>query len=236
MGNQQFDGFGKDAMPFLKALGFHQSRDWFKENRSLYDSQLFLPFVALLETSSQRLAQAGIPLRGERKTSLFRINRDIRFSREKHPYNTRVSGVLTRTGTKKDIGGVYMHFEPGNCFLASGLWYPPAPLLKAMRAQIVARSEEFTGLVDDLAAHGLSIGHGEMVVRTPNGFKDVTDEDLLFWVKHKSYIVQKQIPEKLIHSAQLVDEIEVFASQVMPLMNIVWRAIDPLREEAIPAS
>jgi len=236
MGDQKFNGFGKDAMPFLKALGFHQSRDWFKENRSLYESQLFLPFVALLETSSQRLAKAGIPLRGERKTSLFRINRDIRFSKEKHPYNTRVSGVLTRTGTKKDIGGVYMHFEPGNCFLASGLWYPPAPLLKAMREQIVARSDEFKALVDDLAKHDLSIGHDDMVVRTPNSFKDVTDEDLLFWIKHKGYIVQKKIPEKLIHSTKLVDEIEAFANQVMPLMNFVWRAVDPLREEAIASA
>ena len=236
MDDQQFDGFGKNALPFLKALGFHQNRDWFKDNRSIYDSQLFLPFVALLETTSQRFSETGIPLRGERKTSLFRINRDIRFSKEKHPYNTRVSGVLTRTGTKKDVGGVYMHFEPGNCFLASGLWFPPAPLLKAMREQIVARQDEFTKLVDDLDKHGLSIGHDNMVVRTPNGFKEVTNEDLLFWIKHKGYIVQKMIPEKLIHSADLVGEIEAFAQQVLPLMNFIWRAVDPLREDSPMAS
>jgi len=133
MSDTPFDGFGKKALPFLKALGFHQSREWFKENRKLYDSELFMPLVALLASASERMAAADIPLRGERKTSMFRINRDIRFAKEKHPYNTRVSGVLTRTGTKKDVGGIYMHFEPGNCFLASGLWFPPGPQLKAMR-------------------------------------------------------------------------------------------------------
>lgn len=231
MSEADFSGFGRQALPFLKALGFHQDRDWFKENRTLYDSELFHPFVALLESASHRLAAAGIPLRGERKTSLFRINRDIRFSKEKHPYNTRVSGVLTRTGTKKDTGGLYMHFEPENCFLASGLWFPPGPKLKAMREQIVARSTEFLELASGLKKTELPIGDDNMVSRTPHGFKHVEDEELLFWLKHKNFIVQRKLSEDIIHSPLLVDEIERFARQIMPLMQFIWRAVDPLREE-----
>ncbi|MEP1207898.1 MAG: TIGR02453 family protein [Rhizobiaceae bacterium] len=230
MSEMEFAGFGKDAMPFLKALGFHQSRDWFKENRKLYDSELFMPFVALLENANARLAAKDIPLNGERKTSLFRINRDIRFSKDKSPYNTRVSGVLTRTGTKKDVGGVYMHFEPDNCFLASGLWFPPGPQLKAMREQIVARSDEFLKLVADLEKSDLSIGHDQMVTRTPLGFKDVEDETLLFWLKHKGFIIQHMLDEKVIYSSELLDEIEQFAAKIMPFMQFIWRAVDPLRE------
>jgi len=52
MSKGEFTGFGKEALPFLTALGFHQNREWFKENRAIYDSQLFEPFVALLETST----------------------------------------------------------------------------------------------------------------------------------------------------------------------------------------
>ena len=226
-----FSGFGKEALPFLKALGFHQSREWFQENRALYDSQLFMPFVALLESANSRMESAGIPLRGERKTSLFRINRDIRFSKDKSPYNTRVSGVLTRTGTKKDIGGIYMHFEPDNCFLASGLWFPPGPILKAMREQIVERQQDFLQLAADLESAGLAIGEHDMVKRTPLGFKHVENEELLYWLKHKSFIVQKKLDEDIIHSAALLDEIEQFGLQVMPFMQFVWRAVDPLREE-----
>lgn len=226
-----FTGFGKEALPFLKALGFHQSREWFQENRKIYDSQLFLPFVALLESANDRMEKASIPLRGERKSSLFRINRDIRFSKDKSPYNTRVSGVLTRTGTKKDISGLYMHFEPGNCFLASGLWFPPGPILKAMREQIVERSDEFLGLASDLDKAGVGIGGNDMVTRTPLGFKHVEDEEMLFWLKHKSFIVQKKLDENVIHSTALLDEIETFGRQALPFMQFIWRAVDPLREE-----
>ena len=146
-------------------------------------------------------------------------------------YNTRVSGVLTRTGTKKDVGGVYMHFEPGNCFLASGLWFPPGPQLKAMREQIVARREEFLKLVAGLEKTGLSIGDDQMVSRTPLGFKHVEDETLLFWLKHKGFIIQHMLDEGVIHSPKLLDEIEQFALKVMPFMQFVWRAVDPMREE-----
>ena len=226
-----FTGFGKQALPFLKALGFHQSREWFQENRSIYDNELFNPFVALLESANERMEKAGIPLRGERKTSLFRINRDIRFSKDKSPYNTRVSGVLTRTGTKKDISGLYMHFEPGNCFLASGLWFPPGPILKAMREQMVERYDEFSKLAADLDKAGIGIGEDDMVSRTPLGFKHIEDAEMLFWLKHKSFIVQKKLDEKLIHSAALLDEIEGFGQQALPFMQFIWRAVDPLREE-----
>ncbi len=231
MSELAFEGFGDNAMPFLKALGFHQSREWFQENRKIYDAELFMPFVALLQSANQRLAAKNIPLRGERKTSLFRINRDIRFSKEKHPYNTRVSGVLTRTGTKKDTGGLYMHFEPDNCFLASGLWFPPGPKLKAMREQIVARKSAFLKLTKELERSGLPIGHDQMVTRTPLGFKDVDDQDVLFWLKHKSFIIQQKLDEKVIHTPQLLDEIEQFGAKIMPFMQFVWRATDPLREE-----
>ena len=70
-----------------------------------------------------------------------------------------------------------------------------------------------------------------MVSRTPLGFKEVTNEDLLFWLKHKSFIVQQKLDDKSINSPDLVDEIERFAQTVLPLMQFIWRAVDPLREE-----
>ena len=231
MSNPSFVGFGPDALPFLKALGFHQSRDWFQENRKIYEENLLIPFGTLLEDASQRMRANGIPLHGSRKSSLFRINRDIRFSKDKTPYNTRVSGVLPRNGTKKDISGVYMHFEPDNCFLASGLWFPPSPILKAMRERIVAQQKDFFKIVQGLENASLAIGHNEMVTRTPLGFKEVTNKDLLFWLKHKSFIVQQKLDDKSINSPDLVDEIERFAQTVLPLMQFIWRAVDPLRDE-----
>mgnify|MGYP003383609982 CR=1 FL=1 len=73
----RFKGFGPDTIGFFKALGFHQNRDWFQENRTLYEEQVKGPTLALVEDLSERFEKAGIPLRGG-KATLFRINRDDR--------------------------------------------------------------------------------------------------------------------------------------------------------------
>ncbi|MFD0918094.1 TIGR02453 family protein [Pseudahrensia aquimaris] len=229
-----FEGFGKNAMPFFKALAFHQNREWFLENKKLYEQEAREPMVALVETLSERFEKEGLPFRGSRKTSLFRINRDVRFSKEKHPYKTNVTGVLTRTGTKKDVGGIYMHFDPEGSFPASGLWFPPSPELKAMRGQIVARWKDFKKLAADLEEAGTPLGlaGGQGVLtRPPKGFADIEDEELMGWLKRKSFVAQLPIDEKRLTSPDLVEDVVAFGHTIMPFMNFVWRATDPLREE-----
>lgn len=227
-----FTGFGKQAMDFLKALGFHQDREWFHENKKLYDAELRGPLCSFVADASARMEKESIPLFGTQKSSLFRINRDIRFSKEKHPYNTHVSGVLTRNGTKKDMGGVYFHFSPEGSFFASGLWHPPSPELKAMREQIVARKKDFLAVESDLAKKKLSFGADDMLKRLPPQFKAEDDPDLVRLLKHKSYVVSRPIDNKRITSPKLLDDIAVFAKDIEPFMQFVWRATDPVREQA----
>ncbi|MDD9909840.1 MAG: TIGR02453 family protein [Ahrensia sp.] len=231
MSECEFEGFGTEALPFLKALGFHQDRDWFHDNKALYESQLRRPLIALVETISHRFEQKGLPFRGARKSSLFRINRDIRFAKEKHPYNTHVSGVLTRDGTKKDTGGLYFQIGPEGSFMASGLWYPQGTKLRAFRELMIERAEEFFTLEDDLKSNGLKFGTESKLTRPPNGFKHVHDERLIERLKYKSFVVSQPLDEETLYSSKLLDEMEDFARIVVPFMQFVWRATDPLREE-----
>ena len=76
-----FEGFGPQALPFFKALAFHQTREWFEENRGTYEAAVKAPMGDLVEETSARLAKAKIPIKGDRKSSLFRIHSDVRFSR-----------------------------------------------------------------------------------------------------------------------------------------------------------
>ena len=96
-----FQGFGAQALPFFKALAFHQSKEWFEANRGTYESAVKAPMGDLVEETAAGLAKAMIPIKGDRKSSLFRIHRDLRFSRNKDPYKTNSGVALTRTGTKK---------------------------------------------------------------------------------------------------------------------------------------
>src|SRR5207244_531775 len=95
-----FRGFGQKALPFFRALDFHQDRDWFRDNRAIYDADVYEPLAALIATLSEACAARGLPLRGSPKGSIFRIHRDVRFSKDKRPYKAHAGALMTRSGTK----------------------------------------------------------------------------------------------------------------------------------------
>ena len=107
-----FKGFGEKALPFFRALDFHQERAWFQENRGLYDSEIYEPLCAFVTTLSETCAARGLPLRGSPKASIFRVYRDVRFAKDKRPFKTHAGAVLTRTGAKNDNGLFYIHVSP----------------------------------------------------------------------------------------------------------------------------
>ena len=82
-----FKGSGEKALPFLKALDFHQNREWFLENKDIFEAHLYQPLGDLVDDLMTRFEKAGLPFRGDRKKSQFRIKRDTRFSKDKSPYN-----------------------------------------------------------------------------------------------------------------------------------------------------
>lgn len=225
-----FKGFGEKALPFLKALGFHQTREWFHANKKLYESDVKGPMGDLVEEASSRYAALNIPLSGSRKTSLFRVNRDVRFAKEKHPYNTHASAVLTRSGDKKDTGGTYMHFANGDCFFAGGIWEPPGPELRALREQIVHRSDDFLAIIDDLLAKNYVFETNNMLIRKPPAFKHIEDERLSEWLRRKSLIINKMIDDEAIQKPDILDELITMTEDIMPLLNFAWRAMDPIRQ------
>lgn len=112
-----FSGFASDDLAFLKGLAAHNDRDWFTAHRAAYDDGLKPALEALVAATTDALAARGLPLAGDAKKSLFRIHRDVRFSKDKSPYKTHVSATLTRTGPdglwrKMSPGMVYVHIEP----------------------------------------------------------------------------------------------------------------------------
>ena len=230
MSDDQFKGFGPQAFPFLKALKFHANREWFQENKPLYESDVKEPLGDLAEAAGAACEKASLPFRGNRKTSPFRIYRDVRFSKDKNPYKTNASAVISRTGTKKDTGGIYMHFEPGNCFLASGLWYPPSPQLKATREQIIARRDDFLRIESDLKKKRLQFSTEHTLTRLPNAFKTEEDEETQRLLKLKMFIVERPITEEQALSPNLIKDVVKFSKDVLPLMQFIWRATDPLLE------
>ncbi|WP_026479739.1 DUF2461 domain-containing protein [Ahrensia sp. 13_GOM-1096m] len=227
----RFAGFEERSLKFLAALGFHQNREWFHENKDLYLQLVKEPMGYLVEAASTRFAKLDIPLHGTRKTSLYKVNRDVRFAKNKDPYNTHASAVLTRNGTKKDGSGAYMHFKPGNCLFAAGVWYPEPLELRALRETIIKRRDEFLAIEHNLASKGLSFDSEKALKRVPPAFKHIEDLDLQRLLKQKSFTVTRHVEDADIQSPALIETLIELTQDTMPLMQFCWRAMDPLRDQ-----
>lgn len=221
----QFKGFGEKAIPFLKALDFHQSREWFQENRDLYESELRQPFGDLIDALTERFATLKLGLKGDRRKSMFRINRDVRFSKDKRPYNQHVSAILSPDGTKANEGVLFIYVGLDRCF-AGIAWYQPRPeLMQAMRNAIVAKPAAFRAMVTALKRNGLELGRDERMKRMPRGFEQVTEPDLSEAIRNRHFVTRHDIDPAGIHRPSLADELVDFTKRAKPLLD--WgRAIE----------
>ena len=216
---ETFAGFGQKAIPFLKALDFHQSREWFQENRELFESELREPLGNLVETLSERFGAAGLGLRGDRKKSLFRINRDVRFTKDKRPYTNHVSAILSPDGTKMEQGVFFFYLGLDACFAAVAWWQPEAAMLQAMRRSIETKPEQFRKLVAVLRKSKLELGTQGAMKRMPRGFEHVTETDLAAAIRNRHFVVRRDIDPAVIHTPALADILVDFAAQARPLLD-----------------
>ena len=229
MSQAAYSGFGDKALPFLKALGFHQNREWFHENRDIFEEHLNEPRGRLIDDLAVRLAEKKIPLTCNRKTSTFRINRDVRFAKEKHPYNTHVSAVITRSGTKKDQGLLYFHVSPDESFLAVGFYAMESDELRAFREAIVKRKDQFDAAVKPLTALGYAFDRENSLKRTPRGFEDITDPEIVDLLRLRHLTLSRRFAAERLEGTALLDDLVELAAAAQPFLSFGWRVLDPVR-------
>ena len=220
-----FNGFGPDALPFFKALAFHQTKEWFDENRATYETQIKAPFGDLVEDLAAAFAKASVPLKGDRKASLFRLNRDIRFSKDKSPYKTHAGAVLTRGGAKNDNGLFYIHVAPDECFVAAGFYHPEPDDLTRLRRAIARAPKDYEKVMKGLDRVGIALRDDESLTRLPRGFETVTDPKVAAAVMKKSFIGSKPIAAARLAKPALIDDLVAFGKQALPLLQWGWSAV-----------
>ncbi len=215
-----FKGFGEKALPFLKALDFHQDRDWFKANRDLYESELETPRADLIEALTMRFAEEGIALKGDRKKSTYRIYRDIRFSKDKRPFNKHVSALLTRSGDKNEAeGSFFIHIGLEECFMAVAFYMLAPDMLKAFRNSVAHRPEQFRAMTGALKKGKLALATEGALKRLPQSFENISEPDLAAAVKLKHFYVREDIDPKRITSPKLVEDCVGFVKRAQPLLD-----------------
>ncbi|HVY74733.1 MAG TPA: DUF2461 domain-containing protein [Puia sp.] len=193
----------KETFDFLKALSKHNNREWFnkhKENyREAHDN--IIAFTdALLETMNRhdRIENTS------GRESLFRIYRDIRFSKDKTPYNICWHGSFKRA-TRKLRGGYYFHLSPGNSFLAGGFWNPEPKDLKRIREDIDMHYEDWGKMLRDRTltrTFGKLVG--EQVATVPRGFdKSHPAIDL---IRNKQFVLKHPFTDQEVYGSGFVEK------------------------------
>ena len=221
-----FTGFGPRALDFFKALAFHQDKAWFAENRALYDDEVRAPLVRLLADLTGAFAEQGLPLKAEPKLSIFRLHRDTRFAKDKRPYKTNGGAVLSRDGSKKSQGFLYVHLDPQGCFMAAGFWQPEPDETIALRQAMAARPAAFRNVLSRLEDGKLALGDGDSLSRAPKGFESVDDPVLAPLLRMRNLIVREPIADDMIRRADLRDRLVDFATRAEPLLRFGWTALD----------
>jgi uncharacterized protein (TIGR02453 family) len=224
-----FRGFGPQALPFLKALAFHQTREWFEANRATYESDLRTPMGDLVEQLSAAFAKAKIPLKGDRKSSLFRIHRDVRFAKDKSPYKTNVGAVMTRFGKKNEPGLFYVHVAHDGCFTAAGFYDPEPEALARLRSAMARAPKSWKQTLAKLDKQGLAPSDAYAIKRNPRGFEEVEDADVAAGLRLKSIIVRRPLPDKRLAEEGLADDLVAFAKDALPLLSWGWDALTDVR-------
>lgn len=220
-----FDGFTLGAFAFFEALTAEQNRDWFLANKETYEREVRRPLAALVEAVAFACEVRDLPFTGDAKRSLFRINRDIRFSNDKSPYKTNASAIWSRDGGKTSKGVLYFHLSGERAaFMAAGFYGLGPKDLGAVRAAVAGKPERWLAVETAVAASGLAPSRDGALTRLPKGY-ETADAAIAPTLKLRNFIVSRPIAIESLYRPALIDEIVDFAEQALPILKFGWSAL-----------
>lgn len=185
--------FGPELYGFMIELSINNNRDWFAENKDFYESAAKEPMLDFIAEFAPKLEGISPHFRAEPR-SLFRIYRDVRFSKNKSPYKTHVAAHFRHVlGRDVHAPGFYLHIEPGEVFAGGGIWRPDAEGLARIRKRIAEHPEEWKRVVRSKAFNKTYTLQGASLVRPPRGFDP--DHECIEDLKRKDFIAVTQFDD-----------------------------------------
>ncbi len=219
--------FTKDLFAFFRELADNNNKEWFEANRERYERSVREPALEFITDFAGRLEEISPHFAAEpRKSggSLFRIHRDVRFSKDKTPYKTN-TGIQFRHEMGRDAHapGFYLHLAPRDCFIGVGLWRPPTPVAARIRAAIDAEPDRWRSAThSDSFTQWFSLG-GESLKRPPKGFD--ADHPLIDDLKRKDFIASGPVTQTQITSGELPELFTQRCQAAAPFMAFLCDAV-----------
>lgn len=215
----------RPAIDFLKDLRENNNREWFNANKGRYQEglELFRGFAGELIAGISAFDPALGNL--EAKDTIFRIYKDVRFSKDKSPYKTHFGCWMTKGGRKSTDAGYYFHMEPGNTFMAAGVWMPPKEQLNSIRQEILYDADSYLKLINSprMKADFERGGQEDMLKKGPVGFpKDFKHMEEL---KYKHYVWHRYYNDSEVLSKGFANKVVEDFQGLYPLVNYLNHAM-----------
>ncbi len=215
----------KGLINFLKAVDKNNNKDWFDANRPVYEA-LRKEWIVFLDNLISELQKIDAGLNGlEAKACIFRINKDVRFSKDKSPYKTNFGALMNRGGKKSNYAGYYLHIDPKEIFIAGGSYQPSPELLASVRQEIDYNLDEWKEIVENrqVLKHfgGLS---GASLVRPPKGYE--IDNPAIEYLKRKNFVYMQQFEVADLYSEKFLKSILEAYAAMKPMNDFINRCVD----------
>jgi len=194
------------TLKFLKGLKKNNNKAWFDGHRKEYEAAKsdFEKFIhSVLDGHSKKDPDLKELMA---KKCMFRINRDVRFSKDKSPYKTNFGASMDKGGKKSGYAGYYFHLQPGSSFLGGGLWMPQPDALKKVRQEIDYCFDELKKIISNKKFRSvykeIYTGEGVQLSKVPQGFGK--DNPAAEYLKFKSWLVLADISDADLTSKNLL--------------------------------
>jgi uncharacterized protein (TIGR02453 family) len=217
--------FTKRALGFFRGLARHNEKAWFEAHRDEYESEVRGPMRELIEDLDTRFAQFAPEIGGDPKRSMFRINRDIRFSKDKSPYKTSAAcwfhhlNAARTVGAEADAGsaGYYFYLHPGGSGLGAGIWKPARTQLKRIRDAIADDPKGFDRMARSIPRRFGALTDESALKRMPRGYAE--DHPAAKWLRFQSFTSGRSLTDAQVTSASLAALLAREYEALLPLVR-----------------
>jgi len=218
--------FNQRALRFFRGLARHNEKPWFEAHRDEYETEVREPMRELIEDLDARFAEFAPEIGGDPKRSMFRIYRDIRFSKDKSPYKTHAAcwfhhlNAARTVGAEADAGsaGYYFHLQPGGkSALGAGLWMPPRPQLKKLRDAIAKDPKGFDRMARSIPSRFGGLDDEGALKRMPRGYAE--DHPAAKWLRFQSFTSGRSLTDKQVTSPSLASFLAREYEALLPLVR-----------------
>ncbi len=217
--------FTQDYIDFFDDLRFNNSKTWFGENRSRYQKFVKKPFEDFIKEIILKVSEFDPEIHISPKASIFRINRDIRFTKDKTPYKTHMAASISRNKRKEeDFAGYYVHVSPFEVYVGGGVYFTNSKRLRSIRRFIVDQPDKFESIVYDSEFHE-TFGEirGDRLKRLPKELRIIADR--IPEVANKQFYFMKELDPLILLSDNFADIVVSLCQKAYPFNSLLREAI-----------